>query len=175
MTSLQGLGDSVSIPGASPEFEQFVAGIRLYLRDHAALNRLIHGQETNDRMLAWCIVDAMSEFNGSPPLLGTFTFSYFMNNNLQSLLRVGTVIRVLESVGLLQTRNHLPFNDGGLSVSVSDKAPLLQSWIDRMRQHWNTEVKQTKISMNIDSLLDGGGGVASEYFAISGWYSDIYT
>lgn len=174
MTSLQGLGDSISIPGASPEFEQFVSGVRLYLRDHPALNRLIHGEETNDRMIAWCVMDAISEFNGTPPLLGTYSFTYFMENNLQSLLRKGTVICILESVGLLQTRNHLPFNDGGLSVSVSDKTPLLQSWIDRFRAKWDPEVKQVKIAMNIDSLLDGGGGVASEYFAISGWYSDIY-
>lgn len=174
MTSLQGLGDSVSIPGASVEFEQFVSGVRLYMRDYAALNRLIHGQETNDRMIAWCVMDAISEFNGTPPLLGTYSFTYFMENNLQSLLRKGTVICVLESVGLLQTRNHLPFNDGGLSVSVSDKTPLLQSWIDRLRSKWEPEIKQVKVAMNIDSLLDGGGGVASEYFAISGWYSDIY-
>lgn len=174
MTSLQGLGDPTTIPGATPAFAQFVAGVRLYLRDHAALNRLIHGQETNDRMIAWCVLDAMADFSSTPPDLGTYTFDTMMTMNLQSLLRTGTVIRVLESVGLLQTRNHLPFNDGGLSVQVSDKAPLLQSWIDRMRQEWKLSVKEKKIALNIESLLDGGGGVASEYFAISGWYSDIY-
>ena len=174
MTSLQGLGDSISIPGASSAFEQFVEGVRLYLRDYAPLNRLIEGQETNNRMIAWSVMDAISEFNGTPPLIGSYSFSYFMENNLQSLLRKGTVICVLESVGILQTRNHLPFNDGGLSVSVSDKAQILQSWIDRFRQDWKMEVKQIKIALNIDSLLDGGGGVASEYFAISGWYSDLY-
>ena len=172
--SLQGLDDPTTIPGASPEFSRFVAGVRLYLRDHSALNRLIKGQETNDRMIAWCVLDAISEFNGMPPRIGTWTFDGLMQQNLQSLVRIGTVIRVLESVGLLQTRNHLPFNDGGLSVAVSDKAPLLQSWIDRLKGDWRATTKETKIAMNIESLLDGGCGVASEYFAISGWYSDIY-
>lgn len=174
MTSLQGLDDPTTIPGATPEFSRFVAGVRLYLRDHSALNRLIKGQETNDRMIAWCVLDALSEFNGTPPHIGAWTFDAMMQRNLQSLLRTGTVIRVLESVGLLQTRNHLPFNDGGLSVAVSDKAPLLQSWIDRLKADWKPVVRETKIGLNIESLLDGGAGVASEYFAISGWYSDIY-
>lgn len=174
MTSLQGLDDPTTIPGASPDFARFVAGVRLYLRDHAALNRLIKGQETNDRMIAWCVLDAISEFNGTPPMIGTYTFDSMMQMNLQSLLRKGTVKCILESVGLLQTRNHLPFNDGGLSVAVSDKAPLLQSWIDRLNADWKSTMKETKIAFNIESLLDGGAGVASEYFAISGWYSDIY-
>lgn len=174
MTSLQGLDDPTTIPGATPAFAQFVAGVRLYLRDYTALNRLIKGQETNDRMIAWCVVDAISEFNGMPPRLGTYNFDSLMELHLQSLLRMGTVVRILESVGLLQTRNHLPFNDGGLSVAVSDKAPLLQSWIDRLKGDWKMQVKETKIAMNIESLFDGGAGVSSEYFAISGWYSDIY-
>jgi len=174
VTSLQGLDDPTTIPGATPGFSRFVAGVRLYLRDHSALNRLIKGEETNDRMIAWCVLDAISDFNGTPPDVGTWTFDAMMQRNLQSMLRTGTVIRVLESVGLLQTRNHLPFNDGGLSVSVSDKAPLLQSWIDRLKADWKPAVKETKIALNIESLLDGGCGVASEYFAISGWYSDIY-
>lgn len=174
MASLQGLEDPASGVVTSPAFMQFVSGVRLYLRDHAALNRLIHGQETNDRMIAWCVVDAVSDFNGTPPVIGTFTFDRLIELHLQSLLRTGTVIRVLESVGLLQTRNHLPFNDGGLSVQVSDKAPMLQSWIDRLRQEWKIGVKEKKIAMNIEGLLDGGAGVASEYFAISGWYTDIY-
>lgn len=174
MTSLQGLDDPTTIPGATPEFSRFVAGVRLYLRDHSALNRLIKGQETNDRMIAWCVMDAISDFNGVPPLIGAYTFDAMMQLSLQSTLRIGTVIRVLESVGLLQTRNHLPFNDGGLSVAISDKAPLLQSWIDRLKADWDARVRQTKIGLNIESLLDGGAGVASEYFAISGWYSDTF-
>lgn len=174
MTSLQGLDDPTTIPGATPAFSRFVAGVRLYLRDHSALNRLIKGQETNDRMIAWCVLDAISDFNGTPPQIGTYTFTGMMQLNLQSLLRKGTVVRILESVGLLQTRNHLPFNDGGLSVAVSDKAPLLQAWIDRLKMEWQSSMKETKIALNIESLLDGGAGVASEYFAISGWYSDIY-
>ena len=125
-------------------------------------------------MIAWCVLDALSEFNGTPPMLGAYSFDAMMRMSQQSLLRKGTVKCILESVGLLQTRNHLPFNDGGLSVAVSDKAPLLQSWIDRLNADWKSSVKEIKIALNIESLLDGGAGVASEYFAISGWYTDLY-
>lgn len=172
MTSLQGLDDPARIPGATAAFEQYVSNIRMYMRDHAALNRLIEGQETNDRMIAWSIMDAMSDFNGTPPLIGALGFEDFMRYNLQSLLRTGTVIKILESVGLLQTRNHLPFSDGGLNVAVSDKTPLIQSWIQLFSARWETDKKQVKIGMNIESLLDGTAGVVSEYFSVSGWYAD---
>lgn len=169
---LQGLDDPAKIPGATKAFEQFVGHVRMYMRDHAALNRLIEGQETNDRMIAWSVMDAMTDFNGTPPLIGALSFEQFVTYNLGSLLKTGTVIKILESVGLLQTRNHLPFSDGGLNVAVSDKTPLIQSWIQLFSAKWETEKQQVKIALNIESLLDGGGGVVSEYFSISGWYAD---
>jgi hypothetical protein len=174
MTSLQGASDIVHISGASPLFNQFVADTRMYLRDFAELNRLVAGVESSDRMIAFCAVEAISDFNTTPPNLGLYNFSSFVQKGWVSMLRIGTIINVLTSVGILQTRNHLPFSDGGLNVSVSDKTPLLQSWIQLLSAKWEGQKQSVKISENIAQLLNGQGGVASELFDIHGYYAEVY-
>ena len=172
-TDIQGLGQTPNVPGASAEFQQFLSTVRLFLRDFTELNRLVAGEETSDRMLAWAAIDAISDFNGSPPDIGTFVFSDLMARNQHSLLRVGTTLNVLYSVGILQTRNHLPFSDGGLNVAVSDKTPLLQSWIQLLERRWETGKQRVKTAWNIESLLGGSVGAHSEYFSLSGYYIDL--
>jgi hypothetical protein len=166
---MQGL-PPVDIPGASEEFCQFVASVRLYLRDFPELNRLVAGEETSDRMIAWAAIDAMEDFNGTPPLIGTFVFSDLAQRGLRSLLLKGTLINILMSVGLLQTRNHLPFSDGGLNVAVSDKTPLLQSWINILMRQWEMGKNNVKRAINIENMLTGPSGAHTEYFALSGYY-----
>ena len=172
--TLQGAADTVHIAGASPAFNQFVSDTRYFMRDMPELNRLVSGQESSDRMIALCTVNAISEFNSQPPLIGSYGFSTFLEKGWLDPLRTGTIIKLLTSVGILQTRNHLPFSDGGLNVAVSDKTPLLQSWIQLFRVEWMQWKQQVKVAANIAQLLDGQGGVASELFDIHGYYAEIY-
>lgn len=174
MAPLQGL-DQPNLPGASSVFNHFVARVRLFLRDYPELNRLVEGEETNDRMIAFAVYDALSDYNSQPPYIGILGFSDFMSRNWQRPLMLGTVICTLESVGLLQTRNHLPFSDGGLNVAVSDKTPLLQSWIQLFERKWEKFKIQSKVADNISALFAQPGGVSSELFAIHGyWYDEFY-
>jgi hypothetical protein len=145
---------------------ELIAMIRLYLRDFPELNRLIAGEETSNRMIAWAIVDALDDWNTTPPFIGNATIDNFPS---VSLLREGTVILVLESVGLLQTRNQLSYSDGGISVQVSNKAPLLLQWIQLFRSSYETKKNRMKASMNIEQAM-GGTGTFSEYFSVSGMY-----
>lgn len=174
MGSLQGANPPANVPGASAEFNQFVANTRFWLRDFAELNRLVAGQESNDRMIAFCAIDAISDFNSTPPHIGTYGFTDFSTRGWTSLLRVGTTVHLLQSVGILQTRNHLPFSDGGINVAVSDKTPLLQAWIQMLERKWELQKQQVKISLNIAQLLSGEGGVVSEYFDIHGYFAEVY-
>lgn len=167
---LQGLPETSSIPGASHEFNQFVSTIRLFMRDFPELNRLVEGEESSDRMIAWALIDAIEEFNGTPPLIGNYTFNDLITNGQASLLRKGTVYNLLMSVGLLQTRNQLSFSDGGLNVQVSDKTPLLQSWMQMLRRQWEQGMQRVKMAWNIENLLGGPAGAHTEYFALSGYY-----
>jgi hypothetical protein len=173
MARLQGFGDQPNIPGASPQFQQFISSVRMFIRDFPELNRLVSGEESSDRMIAWAAIDAISDFNGTPPDLGVFTFSDLMAKSLHSFLRKGTTINLLYSVGILQTRNHLPFSDGGLNVAVSDKTPLIQSWIQLLERTYEVQKQQIKIAWNMESLLGGSVGAHSEYFALSGYYLDL--
>lgn len=172
--TLQGTDDISRIAGASDEFNQFVADTRLFVRDFPELNRLVAGVESSDRMIAFCAIEAISYFNSQPPLIGGYGFSSFVQNGWLHLLRLGTLCNLLTSVGLLQTRNHLPFSDGGLNVAVSDKTPLLQSWIQIICSRWERQMQQVKIASNISQLLDGSGGIASELFDIHGYYAESY-
>ena len=146
-----------------------VQTVRGFMRDHPSLNRLIDGEETGDRLIAWALADTLDDINNTPPLIGTFALETFPYPHL--LIR-GTVISVLESVGLLQTRNQLSYSDGGIQFSVSEKTPLIQAWVNLFQQRYEQKKREWKIARNIDGAF-GGEGVHSEYWYVSGFYGDF--
>lgn len=173
MTSLQGL-DNPTVPGSSPTFNAFIAQTRLFMRDFPELNRLVAGEESSDRMIAFAAMEALSDFNSEPPNLGFYTFDMFVSKGWVHPLRNGTICQLLHMVGLLQTRNHLPFSDGGLNVAVSDKTPLIQAWIQLFCSKWENWKVKTKVAQNIAGILTGEGGVSSELFAVNGYFGTYY-
>lgn len=158
-----GLGPVV--PGFDLPLQQLINTVRLYLRDYPELNRLIRGEEHSDRMIAWAIFDAIDDWNSTPPLIPPAQLGSFPS---KSLLLRGTVIALLESVGLLMTRNHLTFSDGGIQVGVSDKTPLIQSWLQLIGNRYEEKKQRLKIAINIE--LGWGQGVHSEYLWTNGFY-----
>ena len=156
----------MAITAAQDDLLRFVSEVRMYLRDFAELNRLIDGEETSDRMIAWAIIDTLDDYNTTPPFIGSASLNNFPSI---SLLREGAVIRILESVGLLQVRNQMNYSDGGVSVSISDKAPLLMGWIQMFRQSYEQKKIRIKSSMNVELAFEGDG-IHSEYFVVNGIY-----
>ena len=131
---------------------RFVTQVRHYMRDFPELNRLIDGVETSDRLIAWAVIDTLDDIANTPPLLGFYSIDTFPYKHL--LMR-GTVISILESVGLLQTRNQLSYSDGSISVQASDKAPMIMQWIGMFRSTYEQKKKDFKISMNLAMGFDG--------------------
>jgi hypothetical protein len=166
-SELQGLE---GIPGVSDTFSSFIQTVRLFTRDHPQLNRLVKGEESSDRMIAWAIQDFLSDFAGTPPPLGYMTLEQMFEQHLQAFALRGTTVALLQSVGILQTRNHLQFSDGGISVGVSDKAPMLMQWIRDFQNKYEQQKMQIKVSQNISQLLGSFSGTHSEYFFTNGWY-----
>jgi hypothetical protein len=159
------------IPGISPSMQMFIGIVRGYLRDHAELNRLIAGEETNDTMIAWAIMDALSDFNGTPPNLGTFALDDLLQRNLHALLLRMTVCTILESVGLLQTRNHINYSTGGTNVGLNDKTPMIMNWINLLKPGCEQMKQRVKTAMNVEGILGAShSGVRSEYSAINATY-----
>jgi hypothetical protein len=158
------------IEGVSPTMQAFVQVVRDYTRDHAELNRLIAGQETNDRMIAWAVLDAISVFNGTPHLT-SLSLEDLLSRNQHSLMLRLTVITLLESVGLLQTRNHINYSNGGLNVGVNDKTPLILQWLQYYKGFTMDLMQRVKVALNIEGILGpSNSGVHSELWAVNATY-----
>lgn len=165
MSSIQGL------PGVTPQFVAFVQSVRGYMRDFTELNRLVAGEESTDRQIAWAVLDAMSDFNGTPPL-GSARLEDLLQRNLHSLLLRMTVISLIEQVGLLQTRNHINYSTGGMNVGVNDKTPLLMNWLQYFKSFTEQRKQHVKVALNIEGILGpSNSGVFSEYWAVNATYA----
>jgi hypothetical protein len=161
-----------SIPGVSPATVAFVALVRNYLRDFTELNRIVAGEESSDRQILWAIFDALSDFNGTPPFLGNVAIEQLLEKSQHGLLLRMTVCSLVESVGLLQTRNHINYSNGGISVGVNDKTPMLMNWLQYYKSTTEQMKQRVKVSMNIEGILGSSNvGVMSEYWAINGTYA----
>lgn len=157
------------LDGSNPdnELNAIVSQVRLYLRDYPELNRLIAGYENSNRQIVWAIADALDDWNTTPPLIRRMGVRDFPSPRL--LIR-GAAISLLESIGLLQTRNHLTFSDGGISVGVSDKTQYIQAWLQLLKNDYEEKKLRLKTALNIESAW--GGGVYSEYRLVHSYYGD---
>tara|TARA_B100001250_G_C19788936_1_gene785502 strand:+ start:1535 stop:2077 length:543 start_codon:yes stop_codon:yes gene_type:complete len=165
------VGPEASVKKGLPQkLVSLIAIIRAKLRDHPELNRLIVGRETSDREIALAIMEAIDDFNTTPPLIGSYSVEDFPS---VSLLIRGSLISVLESVGLLQTRNQMSYSDGqGVQVSVSDKTPMLMNWINLYVSQYENKKVRLKKALNLSGALNGTG-VPSEYLYVNGDFDDL--
>jgi hypothetical protein len=161
-TSVEG----ANLPNASLQIDEFANAVRVFMRDYKELNRLIAGEESSNRQIVWAICDALDDFNTTPPFT-SFGLNTFPS---RSLLIRATVITLLESIGLLQTRNHLSFSDGGLQVGINDKTPFIQSWLQLFKNSYEEKKTRLKVAYNIESAW--GGGLSSEYRFVNGFYGE---
>lgn len=151
-----------------PEHNELLARcsemVTAFMRDHAELNRLTADQETSPRMVQFCIVMALNEANITPPCTN-WTLAQFP----PFLMLYGSIITILESLVLLKARNTLNFNDGGMTIS-RENPQLVAQLIQLFRSTYERKLNDYKIFMNISSALTGGGGVASELWAVNRLY-----
>ena len=154
------------LPSYEKSIEQLVSMMRMYLRDYPHLNRLIDGEETSDRMIAWAILDAVEDFNTTPPFIGNIGIGSLVSI---PMLRDKVVCTILESLYILQTRNQVNYSDGGISFSISDKGSALYSFIQLLNQRYDMKVVKMKSALNVEMAMSGEG-VLSEYFVINGLY-----
>lgn len=140
---------------------EFLGKVRSYIRDTPALNALLDGKETSDAEMELCLELALDDFNTSPPLIGNFPIE---SHPSQSLMMIATVYWILQSAGILQSRNQLEYSSGGITVRTSDKTPLYQSWIAIFMQSYEAKKANLKKSINAEQAY---GGISSEYSQIN--------
>jgi hypothetical protein len=158
--------ESAALPSAEVELNNFINQVRLFMRDYQQLNRLVAGEESSNRQIMWAVLDAIDDFNTSPP----FTRFGIFNFPSRSLLTRMTVCSLLESIGMLQTRNHLQFSDGGITVGINDKTPFIQSWLQLFRSRIDQKIERLKIAYNIEAAW--GGGIHSELRFVNNFYGE---
>lgn len=143
--------------------EDFIGQVRDYLRDQAEFNALLDGQETGDSLIGLAADLAADDWNATPPFIGEVTVE---NHPSRYILFLGTLIQVLRSSGILQSRNNLNYSDGGLTVATSDKAPQYMAWINQWMNEYERKKRSNKISRNAGSAY---GGISSEYMFIGAY------
>lgn len=154
------------VPNAQLELNSIANQVRLFMRDYPELNRLISGVESSNRQIVWAMMDTLDDFNTTPP----FTSLSMDQFPSRSLFVRGVVCSLLESIGLLQTRNQLTFSDGGIQVGISDKTPYIQSWLQVFRNQYEEKKMRMKVAMNIENAW--GGGIFSEFRFINNFYGE---
>ena len=157
--------------GVSPTMRAHAASVRLFMRDFAELNLFVRGEESSDRMLMWATMDFLSDFNGSTQPFTSIGLEEMYARGWQSFAVRGTTCSLLQSLMILYARNHLPFQDGGISISINDKAPLIMQMLSLLLSAYEQNKRSMKTSLNIQQLLDPGStGLFSDYSLLAGSY-----
>jgi hypothetical protein len=146
---------------AATTMDKAIGRLRKFLRDIDELNKLLDRKESSDSQLQMAIEDSLDDWNNTPPLLNVVTLDTHPSKRL--LIR-GAAIEVLTSAGILYSRNRLSYSDGGITVSVSDKAQEYSSWIGGFVNDYERKKTEHKKAINI---AQAWGGVNSEYLTIN--------
>lgn len=140
--------------------EKYRDALRIFIRDHADINRLLKFEEENPNPnLDLYLNMSLGFLNTIPPLIQVYSFATFP---IPALLIHQATIEALISNSILHARNDLTYNNGGITVKISDKeryAPILNLLL-RTADQQIAMFKQIKVAVNIDA---GWGGVPSPY------------
>lgn len=145
--------------------ETYRDALRAFIKDHAEVNRLLKfTQENVDDELDLYLNMAIGFLNSIPPPIGGFTWATFP---IPQLLIHQATIECLISNGIVAARNDLTYNNGGVTVKISDGDRYLKHLqiLFRMADLAISNFKQMKISINING---GYGGVSSPYAWLHG-------
>lgn len=145
--------------------EAYREALRAFIKDHDYLNRLLKfTQENLDDELDLYLNMALGFLNSIPPPVTTFTWATFP---IPALLIHQATIECLISNGIVAARNDLTYNNGGVTVKISDGDRYLKHLqiLFRQADMAISNLKQIKIAINIEG---GFGYVSSPYAWLHG-------
>lgn len=148
-----------------PTQAEYNTSLRNFIKDHDVLNRLIKFKaESTEAELNMYLDIALNFLNVVPPILSYVGYSDFP---MPSLLIHQAAIEVMISNSILSARNDLTYNNGGITVKITDGNRYLNI-INTMLRMADREIdmwRQMKVSANING---GYGGVFSAYARLHG-------
>jgi hypothetical protein len=136
--------------------DELIKLVRTFIGDTPEENRLVPDRELSDDKLRLALQLTLDNYNNTPP----YENVSYLNFPSLTLIIHGAVIQSLIMAGILQSRNYLQFNDGGISEVVSDKAAVYQSWIGNIIGAYREEMANIKVSLNMERNF---GVIASPY------------
>jgi len=138
---------------------EIIEDVRIMMRDIESKNLLEDGVQFSDDSLYVYIKQAIRDINRTPP-----TTSYDIET-ISDLLLVsqGTIIFALRSEGLLQMRNQLSYNDGGVSIDPNNKTGMYQSWAQNLYQEYERDKKEFKRTVLARRSGAGFIGISSQF------------
>lgn len=138
----------------------YVNRLRRFLQDQDVLNTLDQVQESTSVDLYFALQDTLDEINITPPV----TTHTSLSDVPWSILKLGGVLNVLISQGILSARNQLTYNDtGGIQVSDMDKYGRYINWFNVLINKYLRSLQAWKITKNVDDAYGIDGGIPSEY------------
>lgn len=135
------------------ELETYIKRIRLHLKDFAERNQLIDGEESTDAQIEEAIISIYNHCVIAPPkkmdipLLDMTKFMWF---------KFGVIAQLLDAEALLNIRNTLPYQDGGVQIDENYKAGPYSTYAMNLFSKFEMGLKEQKIRYNIDSFQWGG-------------------
>lgn len=144
---------------------EYNTALRDFIKDKQPLNRLLKFVLENEETdLDLYINMALGFLKFIPPYLGDIAITAFP---MPALLIHQATIECLISNSIVQARNDLTYNNGGVTVKVSDGERYLRilQQLYRMTDLEISSYKQLKIQLNING---GWGGVYSPYAQLHG-------
>lgn len=140
---------------------------RTEVNDADAELNILNGQKienSNQRILKY-FQRAIRDINSGAPIT-QYKIKDFPD---EGLLIEGAVIFYLISQGILQTRNQLDYNDGGLAIGLFNKTGQYQSWAQFLLQSYIQNKATFKRGELARSINAGFVGIGSEFGYLTGW------
>lgn len=147
------------------DLNEYRISFKSFIKDIDTLNRLIEFKEENSSAFLDLYLNmALGFLNAIPPYIGPFNYTNFPIPNL--IIHQAT-IECLISNSIVQARNELTYNNGGVTVKIPDGQRYLNvlQILYRATDQEINALKNIKIAINIQT---GYGGVSSPYSYLHG-------
>jgi hypothetical protein len=129
--------------------------VREYISDYPDANLLLDKEEFSDTFIQLCKSLAISEFNTVPPKSATSEASF----PSKSILLWGTLWQMYAGRSAMMARNHLNYQDGGLTIPVEEKFELYSNLAAGFKAQFVESTAKLKAYINMES---GWGSVSSD-------------
>lgn len=140
--------------------KQYIDAVREAMRDYPEFNRLIDGEENDDRRRARAIYEALDQLNSIVPPTD-FTLE---ECPWPTFLTDLAVVRLLKSLLHLLQRNDITIQDSGGVVAKENQVSLLPWTIEYLERSTITQLIEAKKARALQQAIAASGAYQSYYY-----------